>query len=305
LAFMVIYYLPAARFITTTQETAPAEIPHESLENSIGGPEIPVPVENASLTLEEGVPEPEAFSKPRMLMYTAYKVEKGDVLGEVSKSFGLNTGTLVSLNNIKYTRSIQIGQQLRIPNQDGVIYKVKKGDTLESVAAKNKVSAEDIKIANELFSDKLNENTSLFLPGATMAWEDLQEINGDLFLWPVRSYISSYYGYRRSPFTGSRQFHNGIDIAAPMGTPIRAAMTGRVVAVGYDNVFGNYVIIQHQAGYRTLYGHMSAVRTRNGAQVAAGDRIGDVGATGQTTGPHCHFTVYKNGATINPRNVIR
>jgi murein DD-endopeptidase MepM/ murein hydrolase activator NlpD len=138
-----------------------------------------------------------------------------------------------------------------------------------------------------------------------MPWEDLQEINGDLFLWPVRGYISSYYGYRRSPFTGGRSFHPGLDIAAPMGTPIKAAMSGRVSAVGYDNIYGNFVVITHQAGYRTLYGHMSVIRTRTGVYVNAGDLIGEVGSTGQSTGPHVHFTVYKNGATINPRNVIR
>jgi murein DD-endopeptidase MepM/ murein hydrolase activator NlpD len=173
------------------------------------------------------------------------------------------------------------------------------------VAGKHKIDPEAVRISNELFSDAINENTSLFLPGATIPWEDLQEINGDLFLWPVRGYISSYYGYRRSPFTGSRSFHPGLDIAAPMGTPIKAAMAGRVSAVGYDNIYGNFVVITHQSGYRTLYGHMSVIHTRTGVYVNAGDRIGDVGSTGQSTGPHVHFTVYKNGATINPRNVIR
>jgi murein DD-endopeptidase MepM/ murein hydrolase activator NlpD len=96
-----------------------------------------------------------------------------------------------------------------------------------------------------------------------------------------------------------------MDIAAPRGTPIRAAMAGRVSAVGYDNTFGNFVVITHQAGYRTLYGHMDVIRVRSGAYVNSGDQVGDVGNTGQSTGPHLHFTVYKNGATTNPRSLMR
>jgi murein DD-endopeptidase MepM/ murein hydrolase activator NlpD len=82
-------------------------------------------------------------------------------------------------------------------------------------------------------------------------------------------------------------------------------MAGMVSAVGYDNVFGNFVIINHHSGYRTLYGHLSVIRTRRGAYVAQGERIGDVGNTGQSTGSHLHFTVYKNGAATNPRALMR
>jgi murein DD-endopeptidase MepM/ murein hydrolase activator NlpD len=302
---LIVYYMPVTQFLAGQGVKHVPNGPVKTLEESMGGRESAVSMENTSFETEQGLPEPEEFSKPRMLLYTSHIVEKGDVLGEIAKKFGLNTGTLVSLNNIKYTRGLQIGYVLKVPNQDGVIYKVKKGDVLQSIAEKHKIDPEVIKISNELFSDQINENTSLFLPGATMLWEDLQEINGDLFLWPVRGYISSYYGYRRSPFTGGRSFHPGLDIAAPMGTPIKAAMAGRVSAVGYDNIYGNFVVITHQSGYRTLYGHMSVIRTRTGVYVNAGDLIGDVGSTGQSTGPHVHFTVYKNGATINPRNVIR
>jgi len=82
-------------------------------------------------------------------------------------------------------------------------------------------------------------------------------------------------------------------------------MAGRVSSVGYDDILGNYVVISHHSGYRTLYGHMSVIRTRTGAYVSVGERIGDVGSTGQSTGPHLHFTVYKNGVTVNPRSLMR
>jgi murein DD-endopeptidase MepM/ murein hydrolase activator NlpD len=90
-----------------------------------------------------------------------------------------------------------------------------------------------------------------------------------------------------------------------MGTPVRAAMSGRVSSVSYDAVLGNYIVVTHHSGYRTMYGHLSVARVKTGAYVGTGERIGDVGMTGQTTGPHVHFTVYKNGVTVNPRTLMR
>lgn len=258
-----------------------------------------------NVTAEAGIAEPESYSKPRMLLSFSYTVQPGDMIGVLAENFGLNQDTLLSLNGIKNSRLIRPGQKLRIPNQDGILYTVKQGDTLVSIAEKYKTDPETIQTANELFSETINPNTNLFIPGARLSRTDLQEINGDLFLWPVRGYITSLYGYRPSPFTGVRQFHTGLDIGVPHGTPIRAAMAGRVSAVGYDNATGNYVVISHSSGYRTLYGHMSKFRTQTGAYVQAGAIIGEVGSTGLSTGPHLHFTVYKNGVTVNPRALVK
>jgi murein DD-endopeptidase MepM/ murein hydrolase activator NlpD len=251
-----------------------------------------------------GVPEPPEYSKPRMLLYTPYTVVQGDTIGEIAHNFGLNQDTLLSLNDIKNSRLLRIGQVLKIPNQDGILYQVKPGDTLTALAERNGTTVPAIQTANELFSETINAGSRLFIPGARLDRVNLQEINGDLFTWPVRGYVTSPYGYRPSPFTGLRQFHSGLDIGAPMGTPIRAAMAGRVSATGEDAVTGNYVVITHHSGYRTLYGHLSLIRVKAGAYVRAGERIGDVGSTGLSTGPHLHFTVYKNGVTVNPRALM-
>ena len=255
--------------------------------------------------IEAGISEPEYFSKQKILMYHTYTIKPGDMSGKLASDFGLNLGTLISVNNIKDTRSLQIGQNIRVPNQDGILYRVNSSDTLDRIAAKHKVDIKEIKIANELFSDTVKSGSSLFIPGAKMNWVELSEINGDLFIWPVRGRISSGYGYRSHPFTGARQFHSGIDISASHGTPVRAAMPGRVSAAGFDNIFGNYVVISHHSGYRTLYAHLSVIRVKSGTYVGMGERIGDVGNTGQSTGSHLHFTVYKDGKTVNPLNLMR
>ena len=94
-------------------------------------------------------------------------------------------------------------------------------------------------------------------------------------------------------------------MACPTGTPIRAAMSGRVAYVGWSNIFGNYVIINHENGYQTLYGHMSKTLATSGQRVGQGTRIGLVGSTGYSTGPHLHFTVYKNGKLVDPQTLLK
>jgi len=255
---------------------------------------------------ETAIPEPESLSKSMTLFCNSYTVQPGENISGLAIDFGLNQGTIVSVNKISNTRLLQIGKILKIPNQDGILHNVQKGETLKSIAAAYKADIEEIKTANELFSEKLRSGTDLFIPGAQLDWAKLQEINGDLFIWPVNGHITSYYGYRRDPFNASRrQFHSGIDIKGTTGTPIRAAMAGRVSMTGYDRILGNFVIINHHSGYRTVYGHMHVIRTKTGAYVGTGERIGDVGNTGSSTGPHLHFTVYKNGVTVNPRPLIR
>jgi murein DD-endopeptidase MepM/ murein hydrolase activator NlpD len=92
-------------------------------------------------------------------------------------------------------------------------------------------------------------------------------------------------------------------MACPTGTNIYAALPGKVTATGYNSTYGNYVIIAHHSGYKTLYGHMSAILCHKGNYVTQDTRIGRVGSTGMSTGPHLHFTVFKNNKQVNPENL--
>jgi murein DD-endopeptidase MepM/ murein hydrolase activator NlpD len=246
------------------------------------------------------IPEPKEFSAPQTLLYSSYKIQRGDIIGFIAENFGLSQGTLISVNAIKNTRQIYPDEVLRIPNQDGILHTVSKNETLGLIAGKYEVEPAAIMTANELFSENIHPGSPLFIPGAKLDSTKLQEINGDLFIWPIFGRISSRYGYRISPINGVRAFHTGIDISAPLGLPIKAAMAGRVISAAYSEVFGNYVVISHHSNYRTLYGHMNAFKTKSGAYVKTGETIGYVGSTGQSTGSHLHFTVYKNGKTVNP-----
>lgn len=130
--------------------------------------------------------------------------------------------------------------------------------------------------------------------------------DGGMFKWPAPSYvrISDDYGTRIHPILGVEQFHNGVDLAAPGGSPILAAYDGEVVAADYNSSMGNYIMINHGGGLYTIYMHASALYVSQGSTVARGDKIAAVGSTGRSTGNHLHFSVRSNGSYVSPWNYL-
>ena len=238
------------------------------------------------------------------LWYQVYVVKKGDIPGHIAEAFGVTVDTLISFNDIRNTRAIRIGSHLKIPNMNGILHEVAAEDTLDSIASKYSISADRVVEVNRLDSGILRKGRKLFLPDARLSSFTLREINGDLFKWPIRGWITSWYGWRDDPFSGARSFHTGIDIGASHGSPVRAAMEGRVSVTGYNAVSGNYIILSHHSGYASIYAHLDRIDVRKGQAVSIGTRIGTVGTTGYSTGSHLHFTVLKNGRTINPMLVL-
>jgi murein DD-endopeptidase MepM/ murein hydrolase activator NlpD len=122
-------------------------------------------------------------------------------------------------------------------------------------------------------------------------------------LAPVAGRISSGYGRRRHPILGYTRMHAGVDFAARYGTPIYAVSDGTVQFAGRHGGHGNYVKLSHGSGFGTGYGHMSRIAVSSGERVRRGQVIGYVGSTGLSTGPHLHYEMYRNGATVNPMSV--
>ena len=116
--------------------------------------------------------------------------------------------------------------------------------------------------------------------------------------------ISSEYGTRTHPILGTQQFHNGIDMAAPAGSPILAAYDGTVSAAGSSSTMGNYAMINHGDGIYTIYMHATEMFVHQGQEVSRGQQIGTVGSTGRSTGPHLHFSVRVNGNYTSPWNYL-
>lgn len=259
-------------------------------------------LESSDIDSDDKIPEDSYH-----LSYVSYRVRKGDMIGVIAQNFGVTQDSIISVNSIRSTRTIQIGQFLKVPTMPGILYTVKKdGETAESIAKKYEVDVSKFAAVNHVALDtSYSMGESVFVPDAELDWVTRQEINGDLFKKPIhaRWYKSSSFGWRASPFTGARSYHSGVDMACPKGTLIYAAMVGTVTATGYNSTYGNYVIVAHHSGYKTLYGHMSAILCKRGDYVTQDSRLGRVGSTGMSTGPHLHFTVFKNGKQINPENL--
>ena len=132
-----------------------------------------------------------------------------------------------------------------------------------------------------------------------------QELQHTPSIIPTDGWISRGFGYKIDPFTGLRAFHAGLDVACNTGTPIVAPADGEVEYAGWKEGLGIMVKIDHGYGYATIYGHMHRNTVRTGQQVQRGDKIGEVGSTGHSTGPHLHYEVWENGQAQNPFHYIR
>ena len=261
-------------------------------------------------------PEQESFTDQETVLasdgyvstvtFKDYTVKKGDTVSGIASRAGLrNFGTLLSVNNIDNARRISAGQVLQVPSSDGLLYTVKKNETLAGIAAAHKVTVTALLDANDLTQETLSVGQKLFIPGAALSSFELRKALGELFIYPIRGRLTSPFGYRSDPFTGARSFHSGIDLAAPTGTSVKATLDGKIAETGFNRIFGNYIIITHDRGYQSLYGHLSAVYVKRGQYVTQGTVVGAVGNTGYSTGPHLHLSIYKNGNLINPFSVLK
>ncbi|MBQ7612539.1 MAG: M23 family metallopeptidase [Spirochaetaceae bacterium] len=239
------------------------------------------------------------------VVFKTYTVKSGDTISGIAAAFGLRSmGTLIALNNIEHVKRLQVGFKLTIPSVDGIFHTVKNGETLGSIANKYGLTVNNLLDSNNLQTDVISVGDTIFIPGGRLSNFELKKALGELFIYPITGRLTSPFGYRKDPFTGQLSFHNGIDLANSKGTPIKNIMDGRVSEVGYNNVYGNYIIITHDAGYQSMYGHLNTVYVKRGASVNQGVTIGTVGSTGRSTGPHLHLSIYKNGKLIDPLSVL-
>jgi murein DD-endopeptidase MepM/ murein hydrolase activator NlpD len=232
-----------------------------------------------------------------------YLLQRGDTLSEIAGSNGLDVGTLIAFNQISDVRKIFAGTTIRIPNVDGVPYTVRSGDSLASISEKFAINLNYILDANDLQTELISAGDQLFIPGGKISEYDYKKAMGTLFIYPTGGRLTSPFGYRNDPFTGVRSMHYGVDLAAPVGTSILSTMAGQVIAVGDRPAgYGRYIVVRHQQGFQSLYGHLSRILVRKGQYVSQGQKIGEMGSSGRSTGPHLHFSLYRNNVPINPLN---
>jgi len=236
-----------------------------------------------------------------------YKVKRGDSVSSIAKKFNVSIGAIIASNEIRNARTLQEGAVLKIPNIDGIPYQIKKGDSLTKISSSFNVPLEVILDVNDIRSDNIKTGETIFIPGARMNDIDLKLSLGELFIYPLQNkYITSHYGMRKDPISGALNFHTGIDLRANTGTTVVAAMDGVVSVVAENWLYGKHIIITHDNGYKTLYGHLNSYSVKQGDKVVSGKKIGESGNTGYSTGPHLHFSIYdRNNKLVNPLELLR
>lgn len=169
--------------------------------------------------------------------------------------------------------------------------------------------------AHDVFFESLDHRAVELGDGASARADSLEVLLGQLddkrqrlvsspSIWPSKGWLTSRFGARVSPFTGLRQHHSGIDIAAADGTPIHAPARGRVIFAGRKGPLGNALVLDHGFGVKTVYGHTKEILVKTGDTVERGDRIALIGSSGRSTGPHLHYVVEVKGKTRNPLDYI-
>lgn len=315
LSIFTFFYIPLLRLNWGMSSIKPITFWNEP-SSSKAMQQLAIPLNDIlkeeSLALQTEAPESLLFSPVNnspfitSVDFKEHIVARGDTISGITQKFGLkNMGTLLSVNNINNAKSLRIGQKLSIPSTDGIIYTVIKGDSLGGIAAKFNLPLTIILDANDLEAQTISLGQRLFIPGASISTFELRKALGELFIYPIIGRLTSPFGYRRDPFTGRKSFHTGIDIAAPTGTPIKSTLDGKISYTGYSAIYGNYVIITHSGGYQSMYGHLHTIKVKRGQAIQQGNIIGSVGNTGRSTGPHVHFSIYKNGKLINPLTVLK
>ncbi len=223
------------------------------------------------------------------LQIYAYSPDREMSIFSLASSANLPYETIITLNRLQTRKEIRPGEQVLLPNMPGLFIPLVPQNELELL------------ISGRLTGDlpdsmpvKIIDNGSLvdflFIPGIRFTKLELAYFLGILFHFPLPiGKISSLYGMRNSPVSGKLHFHNGIDIAAPLGTDVSAAREGVVTETGWDYLLGNYIIIQHPGDYETVYGHLMEVLVELNQTVHSGMIIARLGNTGVSTGPHLHF----------------
>jgi len=238
------------------------------------------------------------------LKFYRYRVKKDETFWIVLSKSGLDMDTLMSVNNLSSPYQVGKGTLLFIPNMRGVV--VQGGDTeaLEKVISENRVDIEYVRSANR--SENLNKEF-IFIPCGRVSSLERSMFLGSAFVSPIKTgRTTSGFGTRRDPFNENRsQFHRGVDIGCPIGTNIYSSRAGRVAFAGYADGYGKLVILEHEHGYTTSYGHLSRFKVKAGDRVGAGQNIALSGNTGRTTGPHLHFEIRRHGKALNPQTFIR
>jgi len=246
-------------------------------------------------------------SKPLPIALYAYQTGPGDTLFTVAARCGVPYDAIASLNRLSSPGSLAEGMVLALPTLPGLYLPDDAAGSFGTMLLSS-FNPDDPAIVSFSFREPGGEKarTVHCIPdgvfdGTVRAW-----FLTNRYRFPLPSaVVTSSFGMRKNPVTGNLVFHNGVDLAAPRGTPVYACADGTAESTGTDPIYGNYVILRHEGGKESLYGHLSSIKIELRDRVKSGTILGTVGSTGQSTGPHLHFEIHEYGIPKDPAGFIK
>jgi murein DD-endopeptidase MepM/ murein hydrolase activator NlpD len=208
---------------------------------------------------------------------------------------------IATLNRAAHPADLPEADPILLPSIPGIFVYPDSGSDLERLAASARSSGQAGEAVSLSITVQKEKRRVFFYPGADFSPTERNFFLHPGFRFPLRTFrLTSPYGMRRNPITGKLRLHEGMDLAAPQGTGVYAAADGIVTETGDDPVYGRYIIIKHRDNWATLYGHLQKIAAALRSEVRSGSLIGNVGSTGQSTGPHLHFELRRNGQARDP-----
>ncbi|MDR0624646.1 MAG: M23 family metallopeptidase [Treponema sp.] len=228
-----------------------------------------------------------------------YTPGEGEDIFTVAARCNIPYAGIATLNRFGHPAELE-GRDALLPSIPGIFIPREPVSDLERLTASARASRQEEAVI--LTITQGGQKTEFFFyPGADFSPTERNFFLNPGFRFPLRVFrLTSPYGMRQNPVTGRMRFHEGMDLAAPEGTEVYAAGDGVVTETGEDPVYGRYVIIKHGENWATLYGHLQKINTVLRSEVRSGTLIGRVGSTGQSTGPHLHFELRRNGQARDP-----
>jgi murein DD-endopeptidase MepM/ murein hydrolase activator NlpD len=227
----------------------------------------------------------------------SYTAEPGDGIFGLAARCNIPYSSLATINRLAHPSAFAQGNVLLLPSAPGIFIPETPETDLERIMG----AARGDRGIILSFTRNGRRERFRFLPGADFTPTERAFFLNTAFRFPLYNYrVTSNFGMRISPITGTPRMHEGLDLAAPEGTGVYAAREGIVTGLGEDPVYGKYIIIRHEENWVSLYGHLSLITTSLRSAVRSGTLIGKVGSTGQSTGPHLHFELRQNGRAQDP-----
>ncbi len=239
-----------------------------------------------------------------MLTVYEYLPEAGDSLMSVAARCALPYETISTANRIGAGGDLVRGKPLLLPSMPGVFVPERPETDMERIAdAARPESAPSAAVSLTVDGRRVRFR---YYPGAEFTPTERAFFLNIAFRFPLpAARVTSSFGLRRNPVTGNLKLHEGVDLAAPAGTEVYATRDGVVAAVGRDEIYGIYIVIEHDGAWRSVYGHLSEALAVLRKPVRSGTIIGKVGSTGQSTGPHLHFELRRNGEARDPASLLQ